>query len=116
MAFLIHTHHDRLNTPEWVALLAVGLFGIAGICIVAQSLRLQGLVLVLVCVLLGAMAVIPAWIALGPGPRQCTLDSVGARTGISEAACRGAFGACAVIVGTLFVFAVRAALRARRPS
>ena len=113
MAFLIHAHPERLKAPEWVALFAVGLFGFAGVCIAAQAFGLNRLVRWLVCVLLGAMAVVPAWIALGPGPRQCTMVSLGARSAASEVACRGVFGAGAVVVAGLFVMAVRGALRAR---
>lgn len=113
MAVLIHTHPERLRAPEWIALLAVGLFGLAGACITAQALKLNGLVRWLVCMLLGAMAVVPAWIALGPGPRQCTMVSLGSRFAASEIICRGAFGAGALMLAVLFMVAVRGALRAR---
>ena len=113
MAVLIHTHPERLKAPEWVALVAVSLFGFAGICISAQALGLNRLARWLVCVLLGAMAIVPAWIALGPGPRQCTMVSLGARAAASEVACRGAFGAGALVLALMFVVAVRGALRAR---
>ena len=113
MAVLIHTHPERLRAPEWVALVAVGLFGFAGICIAAQALGLNRLVRWLVCVLLGAMAVVPAWIALGPGPRQCTMVSLGAHSAASEITCRGAFGAGALVLAVLFVVAARGAFRAR---
>lgn len=114
MAVLIHTNPERLKAPEWVALFAIGLFGFAGICIAAQALRLHGLVRWLVCALLGAMAVIPAWIALGSGSRQCTMVSLGTRAATSEIVCRGAFGVGALLLAALFLVAVRGALRARR--
>lgn len=112
MAFLVHMHPERLKAPEWVALLAVGLFGVAGACITAQALRFQRLVRWLICVLLGAMAIVPAWIALGAGGRQCTVLSLGASAAVSEAACRGAFGAGALVIVVFFVIAVRGAVRA----
>jgi len=114
MAVLIHTHPERLKAPEWVALLAVGLLGFAGICVAAQALRLDRLVRWVVCVLLGAMAVVPAWIALGPGSRQCTMVSLGVRSATPEVVCRGVFGAGAVVLAVLFMVAVGGALRARR--
>lgn len=114
MGILIHLHPERLKAPEWAALVAVGLFGFAGICIVAQALKLHGLVRWLMCGLPGAMAVVPTWIALGSGPRQCTVVSLGARSSASEIVCRGVFGAGALILAVLFTVAVRGALRARR--
>ena len=111
---LIHTHPEQLRAPEWVAVVAVGLFGFAGICIATQALRLNRLVRWLVCGLLGAMSVVPAWIAFGPGPRQCTMMSLGAHSAVSEVTCRGAFGAGALVLALMFVIAVRGALRARR--
>jgi MFS family permease len=114
MAVVVHLHPEKLRAPAWVAFFALGLFGLAGLCIVVQALRLDSVARWLACVLLGAMAVVPAWIAFGSGPRQCTVAGLGARSIPSEVLCRGAFGAGAVLVGFMFVFAVRAALRSRR--
>lgn len=112
----IHLHPEQLKVPEWVALVAVSLFGFAGICIAAQALKLDGVVRWLVCGLLGAMAVVPAWIALGSGSRQCTMVSLGVRSAASEVACRGVFGAGALMLTVLFAVALRMALRAGRES
>ncbi|MGN6382033.1 MAG: hypothetical protein ACTHMK_05505 [Dyella sp.] len=113
MSLLVHLHPEKLKAPAWVAYLALGLLAFAGVCIVALALRLNQLTRWLVCVLLGAMAIVPAWIALGPGPRQCTMFSLGARAAVSEVACRGAFGIGATILATMFILAVRGALRSR---
>lgn len=113
MSLLVHLHPEKLKAPAWVAYLALGLLAFAGVCIVALALRLNQLARWLVCVLLGAMAIVPAWIALGPGPRQCTMFSLGARAAVSELACRGAFGIGAMILAALFILAVRGALRSR---
>lgn len=113
MSFLVHLHPEKLKAPAWVAYLALGLLAFAGVCVVALALRLNQLARWLVCVLLGAMAIVPAWIALGSGTRQCTMFSLGARAAVSEVACRGAFGIGATILATMFILAVRGALRSR---
>lgn len=113
MSLLVHLHPEKLKAPAWVAYLALGLLAFAGVCVVALALRLNQLARWLVCVLLGAMAIVPAWIALGSGTRQCTMFSLGARAAVSELACRGAFGIGAMILAALFILAVRGALRSR---
>ena len=114
MAFVVHLQPEKLRAPAWVAYFSLGLFGSAGACIVAQALRLKRIALWLVCVLLGAMTVILAWIALGSGSRQCTMVSLGTRTAASAIMCRGAFGVGATILAVMFIFAVRSALRSGR--
>ncbi|AXK71073.1 hypothetical protein DWG18_01410 [Lysobacter sp. TY2-98] len=112
MAALVHGHPEQLKAPAWVVFTALGLFGLAGRCLVGQALRLEGLVRWLVCVLLGAMIIVPGWIAFGSGPRQCTTLAFGARIATSEVVCRGAFGAGALILVIMFAIAVRGAVRA----
>jgi hypothetical protein len=113
MSWLVHLHPEKLRTPAWVAYLALGLLAFAGVCVVVLALRLNQLTRWLVCVLLGAMAIVPAWIALGAGPRQCAMFSLGARGAVSEVACRSAFGIGATILAAMFILAVRGALRSR---
>jgi hypothetical protein len=116
MAVLVYLHPEKLKAPAWVAFSAVGLLGFAGACVIVQALRWNDLARWLVCALLGGMTVIPAWIALGSGSRQCSAVSFGLRSAVSEAMCRGVFGVSTVILAALFAVAVRAALRARQAS
>ena len=116
LSLLVHLHPEKMRAPAWVVFSAVGLFGFAGIVVIAQALRLHRLAHWLVCGFLGAMAVVPGWIAFGSGPRQCTVLSFGARSAASESVCRGAFGVGTVILLAMFVAAVRGALRARQSS
>lgn len=113
MSWLVHLHPEKLKAPAWEAYLALGLLAFAGVCVVMLALRLNPLTRWLVCVLLGAMAIVPAWIALGSGPRQCAMFSLGARGAVSEVACRSAFGIGATILAAMFILAVRGALRSR---
>ena len=113
MALLIHLYPEQLKAPEWVALSAVGLFALAGVCIIAQALKFLRLASWLVCGLLGAMTVVPSWIALGKGPRQCAMVSLGTHSAALEAICRGVFGAGSLTLAVIFIIAVRGALRTR---
>lgn len=113
MSWLVHLHPEKLKAPAWEAYLALGLLAFAGVCVVMLALRLNPLTRWLVCVLLGATAIVPAWIALGSGPRQCAMFSLGARGAVSEVACRSAFGIGATILAAMFILAVRGALRSR---
>ena len=113
LAALMQLHPDKLRAPAWIALSAAGVLGVAGVCVIAQALRLHRLARWLVCGLLGAMAVIPGWIAFGGGPRQCSLIAFGARSAASETLCRGAFGVGTVSLLAMVALAVRGALRAR---
>jgi hypothetical protein len=113
MAVLVQMHSEKLKAPAWVVFFALGLLGFAGICIIGQALRLNGLVRWLVCVLLGAMVAIPGWVAFGSGPRQCSVVSFGTHSAASAVVCRSAFGAAAIVLAIMFAVAVRNALRSR---
>lgn len=113
-AALVHLQPERLRAPAWVAYLALGAFGFAGVCVIAQALRLHGLGRWLICILLASMTAIPSWIALGSGPRQCTSGGLAGRLEVSEFVCRGAFGIGAVLLGLMFLIALRDALRSRQ--
>lgn len=115
LAALIHRHPEHLKAPEWIALLAAGIFGLAGLCMTAQALGRRVWARWLACVLLCAMAVVPSWIALGSGPRQCMLVSPGGPSAMAEIVCRGVFGAGALVLAALVVVAVRGAL-GRQPA
>lgn len=116
MAVPIHLHPEQLKAPAWIAFCALGLLGFSGVCIIAQALRLEGLARWLVCLLLGGMAVIPAWIAFGVGARRCTTVALGAHSAVSEMVCRGSFGVGAIVLALMSGLAVRGALRTRRES
>ncbi len=60
--------------------------------------------------LLAIMTSIPAWIAFGPGERQC-VSTVALLTG--EIGCRVVFGAGAMVMAGLLVFAVVLARKKR---
>ena len=72
VAILIYLQPEQLAAPMWVAMLACLCFVFAG---AAMSIRPESNPLLHQCMVLAillAMTAIPAWIALGPGERQCT--------------------------------------------
>ena len=111
VAILIHAYPENLRAPIWVAYAAAAPFGLAGLSLVGSALGFGRAAAWCVCLLLAAMAAIPAWIALGSGSRQCMLTSVGAHSAASESICRGTFGLASVVAGVMLVVAVRSALR-----
>lgn len=114
LGVLVHAHPEKLRAPAWVAYAASGALGVAGLCIGALALGLARTARWLACLLLATMTAIPAWIAFGPGARQCTVMTLGMRTGESALVCRGAFAVAAMVLGVMFLGALRSAVRAGR--
>ena len=50
LAALIHRHPEHLKAPEWIALLAAGIFGLAGLFMTAQARAYRALAGWLACV------------------------------------------------------------------
>ena len=114
MAVLVHLHPEKLRVPAWVADVALAAFALAGACITAQAAGRPGIARGIACALLGVMTLVPAWIAIGPGPRHCTSITFATRTAMSGATCRGAFGIAAVLLALMFLMALRGALQPTR--
>ena len=90
-------------------------FVFTGWTMVAQALGQRRLQAWLPVVLLACMTAIPAWLAVGPGPRLCSvgvtnllLGRFTVRTGL---ACRLAFGLAALACMGILLLAARQALR-----
>lgn len=111
---LVYAHPEKLRAPAWVAYAASGALGVAGLCIGALALGQARVARWLACLLLATMTAIPAWIAFGPGARQCTVMTLGTRAGESALVCRGAFAVAAIVLGVMFLGALRSAVRAGR--
>jgi cytochrome bd-type quinol oxidase subunit 1 len=108
---LIHAHPENLHVPAWVAYVAASAFVFSGLSLVASARgarRLQGW---LAIILILAMLVPAAWIAFGPGERECSLSFWFVRSIAPDTLCRGAFGVGTVIVAAILLLAVYRALR-----
>jgi len=108
---LIYTHPEKLHAPAWVAYVACSTFVFAGLSLVASARgakRLQGWFAV---ILILAMLVPGAWIAFGPGDRECWLSFSFTESIAPSTLCRGAFGFGTIIVAAILLLAVYRALR-----
>jgi hypothetical protein len=114
LALLVHQNPERLHAPAWVAYAAAGSFALAGFSLVARGIGMDRAAPWFVCLLLAAMTSIPAWIAFGGGPRQCAVMLAPVRALLSETICRGAFAVAAIVLGLMFLWALRDAMRSWR--
>ena len=109
-AWLVTAHPERLRAPLWVALMACFCFVVAGMAVALHAFVSRRAYSWFMVVLLGAMAAIPAWIALGFGTRQCTTNFAYIA---SEFSCRAVFGVSALLLACMLAVAVRQACKTR---
>lgn len=101
------------EAPAWVGYAAGVAFAAAGLAILAQgrSPRVQrwlGLLAV------AGLFVPGAWVAFGPGPRECAVSLPFLSAVAPELLCRGAFGLGIVLVAVLLALAAAQAIRRPR--
>jgi hypothetical protein len=109
VAVLVTLHPEGLKAPAWVAYLAAAVLVCGGGTALARVFGNPSLADALVCLLLGGMLAMAAWISLGAGARQCVAGA--SRDAVSELACRSAFGVSALVLGAMLLVAVRSWLR-----
>ena len=110
-AAMIYLRPEGLHVPAWVAYVACAAFVFAGLTIMAHEFALRRTHAWLAVACVASLLVPGAWVAFGPGVRECAV-SAPFLSGIgSDLVCRGAFGLGAVIVAALLVWIVLRALR-----
>jgi hypothetical protein len=112
-AAMISLHPEGLHVPPWVAYVACAAFVFAGLTIIAHEFALRRTHAWLVVACVASLLVPGAWLAFGPGVRECSVSGPFLSGVGSELVCRGAFGLGAVIVAALLVWIVLRALRQR---
>ena len=110
-AALIYRYPEQLHAPAWVAYTACSAFVFAGLTIIASESPLRRIHAWLVVACMGALLVPGAWVAFGPGVRECSVSVPFFSHVGSELLCRGAFGLGTLIVAALLVWVVLRALR-----
>ena len=113
-AAMIYLRPEGLQVPAWVAYAACAAFVFAGATIAAHEFALHSTHAWLAVGCIASLLVPGAWVAFGPGLRECSVSGPFLIGIGSDLLCRGAFGLGAVIVAGLLVWAVLQALR-RRP-
>ena len=112
-AAMITLHPEGLNVPAWVAYVACAAFVFAGLTIMAHEFGFHRTHAWLVVGCVASLWVPGAWVAFGPGVRECSVSGPFLSGTGSDLVCRGAFGLGAVIVAALLVWIVLRALRER---
>lgn len=107
-AWAMRVHPAGLRVPAWVGYSAAASFVLAGAAVWADASDARRTYRWCVVGLLSLMTVVPAWIAFGPGARECRAAPVA----LGAVGCRVAFGAGTVLLLAAWVAAVASA-RAR---
>lgn len=110
---------ERLRVPAWVGYLAAATFVLAGLLALANAFCGRTARAWLAVALLSCMVVPSIWVAVGPGPRSCSLRIDFWRGVAGESLCRAAFGIGSIFGLVMILMALRHALacvsRTRRP-
>ena len=105
---MMYLHPEGLRVPAWVGLAAMSTFVWGGSAIVLREHETtRGLADWAVLLTIVGLLVPAAWIAFGPGPRECTalLAFFSVRAG--EWLCRGVFGIGALLTSGILVLMAR---------
>jgi hypothetical protein len=100
----------RLRVPAYVGYIAAATFVFAGFLALANVFCGPKLRAWLAVALLSLMVFPSIWIAIGPGPRSCSLQIGPTGGAAGEDLCRGAFGIGSVFGVLMLVLALRYAL------
>ena len=110
-AAVIFRYPEELHTPAWVAYAACSAFVFAGLAIIAHETELRRTRAWLAVAFTVALFVPGAWIAFGPGERECSLAIPFFTTLAPDLLCRGAFGLGALIGAAFLTWIVLRAIR-----
>jgi hypothetical protein len=104
---MIYRYPEGLHAPAWVGYMAASSFVFAGFCLFAAAADVPWLQRWLGLAVALSLLSVSAWVAFGPGERECSFSLSFMSGFASEAMCRGGFATGAILVGLLVVLAVR---------
>lgn len=113
VAFMIHAHPENLRVPAWVAYVAASAFVLAGLCLLAGAIGVAWLQQLFGIAVTLSLFSVSAWIAFGPGERECSMSIPLLQTTSPDALCRGAFGFGTLLIALLLGLIVLRALRSK---
>ncbi len=110
VGYMIHLHPEGLRVPSWVAYVAASAFVFAGLCLFAGAAEISWLQRWLGIAVTLCLFAVSAWVAFGPGERECSMSIPFLQTVAPDVLCRGAFGIGALLVASFLGLFVRRAL------
>jgi hypothetical protein len=116
MAAIVYWRPEGAEAPLWVVYAACGAFVFAGLSLITDESAHPQLNAWLAVGCIAAMVVPGAWIALGAGPRKCSVSVPLWNGHGSDALCRGVFGFGALLVALFLVWAVVRTIKQQRAS
>lgn len=105
LVFAGATRDTRLNVPPTIAYVAAFVFAMAAVRLLQLGMRPGSEGNGFAALILGGLATIGGWIAVGPGVRVCTAGTSTGLTVSDGLACRIPFGLGAAVTGALSVWA-----------
>ena len=107
----VHWHPEQLNVPAWVGYSACATFVFAGLSILAAEMNSRRVEAWFAVAVVAALLVPGAWIAFGPGVRECSVSVAFLGGTGSDFVCRGVFGLGSIITVAVLYYVVRWAFR-----
>ena len=104
---IVHWHPEGLRAPAWVAYVAAAAFVLAGACLASAALAITWLQRWLVLGVVACLFAVTAWVAFGPGARECAVSFAFFAGLAPDALCRTAFGAGALLLAVVLALVLR---------
>lgn len=109
---MMYLHPENLRVPAWVGFPTMSAFVWAGCALLMGEYEATRKFAPLLSVLATIGLMVPmAWLAFGPGPRECTATLAFFSTTASDWLCRGAFGMAALLGLLILVLMARALVK-----
>ena len=107
MTLAVYSHSESLRVPAWVAYAAIAAFPLAGVVLLLRLAGAKRLATSLGVFLVGGLMVPFAFVALGPGPMECSGSFIGVSGIVPDWLCRAGFGFGALIGAVILVLVLR---------
>ena len=112
LSIFIAFQKTSAGVPQWIGYVAALSFFLAGIAATEMAFGTNQLANIVGPLMMACLAIIPTWIAFGPGERHCSggLSVLGFgwhQQNTGETECRVVFGFAAILIWTLLIWGIR---------